>query len=73
MASSTFEGLVLEARDALDRIVKGDPEGYKALYSRADDGTRGMRSADSHGDSMRRDNRLRDADGARERRHRLHG
>ena len=41
MASSTFEGLVIEARDALDRIVKGDPNGYKDLYSRADDVTLG--------------------------------
>jgi len=33
MASSNFEGAMQEARAALDMIVKGDAEAYKALYS----------------------------------------
>ena len=33
MASSDFEGAMQEARAALDMIVKGDAEAYKALYS----------------------------------------
>jgi ketosteroid isomerase-like protein len=33
MASSHFEGTMQKARAALDMIVKGDAEAYKALYS----------------------------------------
>jgi hypothetical protein len=33
MASIDFEGAMREARAALDLIVKGDAEAYKALYS----------------------------------------
>jgi uncharacterized protein (TIGR02246 family) len=32
-----FKVVLEEADDALDRILKGDAEGYKALYSRAQD------------------------------------
>jgi ketosteroid isomerase-like protein len=41
MASDDFEALITQARAALDAIAKGDPEGYKALYSRHDDITLG--------------------------------
>src|SRR5262245_38986017 len=33
MASADFEGAMQEARAALDMIIKGDAEAYKALYS----------------------------------------
>ena len=36
-----FDELVTRARDALDQMVKGNPEGYKALYSRKQDITLG--------------------------------
>lgn len=36
-----FDELVTRARNALDQIVKGNPEGYKALYSRKQDITLG--------------------------------
>ena len=36
-----FDGVRTQARDALDRIAKGDPTGYKALFSRGDDVTLG--------------------------------
>jgi len=36
-----FDELVTRARDALDQMVKGNPEGYKALYSRKPDITLG--------------------------------
>jgi ketosteroid isomerase-like protein len=36
-----FDELMTRARDALDQMVKGNPEGYKALYSRQQDITLG--------------------------------
>ena len=36
-----FEDLMVEARAALDSISRGDPDGYKALYSEAEDITLG--------------------------------
>lgn len=39
MASSDFEGAMQEARAALDMIVKGDAEAYKALYSDSEEVT----------------------------------
>lgn len=41
MASTQFEDLLAEARRALDLITKGDPDGYKALYSKREDITLG--------------------------------
>ena len=41
MGAMDFDELMVEARAALDAIAKGDPDGYKALYSRADDITLG--------------------------------
>jgi ketosteroid isomerase-like protein len=38
---SEFEALMVEARAALESITRGDPNGYKALYSDADDITLG--------------------------------
>lgn len=35
--AAEFEDLMVEARAALDSIVKGDPDGYKALYSDMED------------------------------------
>jgi ketosteroid isomerase-like protein len=39
MASGDFEGAIQEARAALDMIVKGDPDGYKALLSDSEEVT----------------------------------
>jgi len=39
MASADFDGAVTEARAALEMIVKGDPEGYKALLSSSEEVT----------------------------------
>ena len=39
--AADFDALVTRARDALDQIVKGNPDGYKALYSREPDITLG--------------------------------
>jgi len=39
MASADFEGAIQEARAALDMIVKGDAEGYKALLSDSEETT----------------------------------
>jgi ketosteroid isomerase-like protein len=36
-----FESVRTRSRDALDRIAKGDPAGYEALFSRRDDVTLG--------------------------------
>jgi ketosteroid isomerase-like protein len=36
-----FDELMIQARDALDQIAKGNPEGYKRLYSSQDDITLG--------------------------------
>jgi ketosteroid isomerase-like protein len=36
-----FDSVRAQSRDALDRIAKGDPTGYKALFSRRDDVTLG--------------------------------
>ena len=36
-----FDELMTQARDALGEIAKGNPEGYKALYSREEDITLG--------------------------------
>ena len=41
MASSDFDGVTQQSRAALDKIVKGDPDGYKALYSRRQEITLG--------------------------------
>ena len=39
--ATEFDDLMTQARDALDQIAKGNPDGYKALYSRRDDITLG--------------------------------
>jgi ketosteroid isomerase-like protein len=39
MASDDFEGAIQEARAALEMIVKGDAEGYKALLSESEEVT----------------------------------
>jgi ketosteroid isomerase-like protein len=39
--SDDFGQVITEARAALDQIAKGNPEGYKALYSRGEDITLG--------------------------------
>ena len=36
-----FDGVRTQARDALDRIARGDAGGYRALFSRGDDVTLG--------------------------------
>jgi ketosteroid isomerase-like protein len=41
MAAKEFDDLVVEARAALDSIIRGDPNGYQALYSDAEDITVG--------------------------------
>lgn len=41
MAATGFEEVMAEAHSALDSIVKGDPNGYKALFSKAEDITLG--------------------------------
>ena len=41
MNSADFDHVMRGSRAALDMIVKGNPEGYKALYSRAPDITLG--------------------------------
>ncbi len=41
MASADFEQVISLARSALDQIVKGDADGYKALFSRGKDITLG--------------------------------
>jgi len=41
MAAATFNELVTQARSALDAIARGDPNGYKALFSAAGDITLG--------------------------------
>ena len=42
MGAMDFDELMVQARAALDALAKGDPNGYKALYSRADDITLGI-------------------------------
>ena len=37
MGATEFDDLVVEARAALDSITRGNPDGYKALLSEADD------------------------------------
>ena len=37
MESDAFDQVMIQSRAALDSIAKGNPEGYKALYSRASD------------------------------------
>ena len=37
MGATEFDDLVVEARAALDSITQGNPDGYKALLSEADD------------------------------------
>jgi ketosteroid isomerase-like protein len=39
--AAEFEELMVEAQSALDSIARGDPNGYKALYSEAEDITLG--------------------------------
>jgi len=39
--AADFEDLVTQARDALDQIAKGNPDGYKELYARDEDVTLG--------------------------------
>jgi len=39
MAAADFEGVIQEARAALDMIIKGDAEGYKALLSDSEEVT----------------------------------
>jgi hypothetical protein len=41
MTTADFDSTRARSREALDRIAKGDPAGYKALYSRGDDVTLG--------------------------------
>jgi ketosteroid isomerase-like protein len=41
MTVGDFDSIRTRSRDALDRIAKGDPTGYKALYARGDDVTLG--------------------------------
>ena len=41
MGITDFEELIIQARDALDQITKGNADGYKALYSRKEDITLG--------------------------------
>ncbi len=41
MTTDDFDLLLLQARAALDNIVKGDPDGYRDLYSRREDITLG--------------------------------
>ncbi len=41
MGAMDFDELMVEARAALDAIAKGNPDGYKALYSREGDITLG--------------------------------
>jgi len=41
MASADFDLTIAQSRAALDKIAKGDPEGYKALFSRGQDVTLG--------------------------------
>jgi ketosteroid isomerase-like protein len=41
MNSADFDQVMIQSRAALDMIVKGSPEGYKAMYSRASDITLG--------------------------------
>jgi ketosteroid isomerase-like protein len=41
MTVADFDSVRTRARHALDRIAKGDPSGYKALFSRGDDVTLG--------------------------------
>ena len=36
-----FDSVRTQSREALDRLAKGDPAGYKALFSRGDDVTLG--------------------------------
>ena len=55
-----FDDLMIQARDALDQIAKGNPEAYKRLYSSQEDITLGIPSADSGAASRRlRTNRAR--------------
>jgi ketosteroid isomerase-like protein len=41
MGDDDFEAFMIQARDALDQIAKGNADGYKALYSRKEDVTLG--------------------------------
>jgi ketosteroid isomerase-like protein len=41
MNAAEFDQVMIQSRAALDMIAKGNPEGYKALYSRASDITLG--------------------------------
>jgi len=41
MGATEFDDVMAEARRALDSIAKGNPDGYKALYSEGDDITIG--------------------------------
>ncbi len=41
MSSSDFDEVMAQSRAALDQIAKGSPDGFKALYSAADDITLG--------------------------------
>jgi ketosteroid isomerase-like protein len=41
MSSADFDQVITQSRAALDQIAKGNPEGYKALYSRREDVTLG--------------------------------
>jgi ketosteroid isomerase-like protein len=41
MAATDLEGAIQQSHDATDKVLKGDPEGFKALYSRSEDITLG--------------------------------
>jgi ketosteroid isomerase-like protein len=41
MAAIDLEGAIQQSHDATDKVLKGDPEGFKALYSRSEDITLG--------------------------------
>ena len=41
MAATDLESAIQQSHDATDKVLKGDPEGFKALYSRSEDITLG--------------------------------
>jgi hypothetical protein len=53
MASADFDQAIAESHAATDGVLKGNPDGFKALYSRSEDITLGNRSAASHAGGTR--------------------
>ena len=41
MAAADLEGAIQQSHDATGKVLKGDPQGFKALYSRSEDITLG--------------------------------